>query len=411
MDRMKSEAEASSGGAATKAAPFDTDRLDRLMYEAGLDVLVVTSKHNIQYLLGGYRFFFFDAMDAIGVSRYLPVLVYAKGRAREAAYIGNPMESYERERGAFWMDTVQPATWGTVDAADKAAGEVRRLVGEPRAIGVEMGFLPADAYEALRKAFPNARFADALVPLERLRAIKTAAELDLLRQASEKVVDAMLAVIAGHGPGSTKREIVEALKREEIQRGLAFDYCLITAGASHNRAPSDDVWREGEVLSVDSGGNYRGYIGDLCRMGVLGEPDQELIDLLGFIDEVQMAARKPVRAGARGGDVFPPAVDLVKASGHQAYTHFMAHGMGLITHEAPRLTSRGAVPYPGYDEDRPLEAGMVISIETTMLHPRRGYIKLEDTVAVTQDGCQGFGDAGRGWNRGGRTGAAQRRAS
>jgi Xaa-Pro aminopeptidase len=46
-----------------------------------------------------------------------------------------------------------------------------------------------------------------------------------------------------------------------------------------------------------------------------------------------------------------------------------------------------------------LEAGMVISIETTLPHPRRGFIKLEDTIAVTSDGYQAFGDGGRGWNR------------
>ena len=57
--------------------------------------------------------------------------------------------------------------------------------------------------------------------------------------------------------------------------------------------------------------------------------------------------------------------------------------------------------YDPVDADRPLEAGMVISVETTMLHPRRGYIKLEDTVAVTADGYEMFGERGRGWNRGG----------
>jgi hypothetical protein len=51
-----------------KHAPFDTTRLDTLLESAGIDVLVATSKHNVQYLLGGYRFFFFDYMDAIGVS-------------------------------------------------------------------------------------------------------------------------------------------------------------------------------------------------------------------------------------------------------------------------------------------------------------------------------------------------------
>ena len=81
---------------------------------------------------------------------------------------------------------------------------------------------------------------------------------------------------------------------------------------------------------------------------------------------------------------------------------FVAHGMGLISHEAPRLTDRAPVPYPGDDGEQPLKAGMVLSIETTLPHPRRGYIKLEDTVVVTNTGWEAFGDGGRGWNRAGR---------
>lgn len=385
---------------AKKPLPFNADHLDRLMDEAGLDVLVLNSKHNIQYLLGGYRFFFFDAMDAIGVSRYLPIIVYAKGRLQDAGYIGNTMEAYERDLGKFWMPSVQTKSWSSQTSAQLAAEHIQRLGLHKARIGLEMAFLPADAFLALRAALPDATLTDALVPLERLRAVKTPDELALLRQASEKVVESMLAVISGHGPGSTKRQMVEALKREETARGMTFEYCLITAGRNHNRAPSDQVWNQGDVLSIDSGGNYKGYIGDVCRMGILGEPDAELVDLLGEIDAIQMAARQPIKAGARGGDVFPPALALLDRSSNKAYTHFTAHGMGIISHEAPRLTGTGFVPYPGYDEDRPLQAGMVISIETTMLHPTRGYIKLEDTVAVTETGWTGFGDGGRGWNRG-----------
>ena len=47
-------------------APFDTARLDRLMDEAGIDILLATSKHNVQYLLGGHRAIFFESMDAMG---------------------------------------------------------------------------------------------------------------------------------------------------------------------------------------------------------------------------------------------------------------------------------------------------------------------------------------------------------
>jgi len=88
----------------------------------------------------------------------------------------------------------------------------------------------------------------------------------------------------------------------------------------------------------------------------------------------------------------------LKASANSRHLRFCAHGMGLITHEAPRLTSTGPVPYEATDVDRPLEAGMVLSIETTLLHPKRGFIKLEDTVAVMDDGFEAFGDQGRGWN-------------
>jgi Xaa-Pro aminopeptidase len=379
--------------------PFDAEELDALLDAAGIDVLIASSKHNIQYLLGGYRFFFFDYTDAIGLSRYLPLLVYAKGSPERAKYVGNSMESWERELGRFWVADVETAAWGTRDAMQHAVEHLKTL-GAPKHIGVERAFLPADAEEVLRTAFPDAEIVDALKPLERLRTVKTPEELNLLRQASEKVVDSMLTVFSDHGPGATKRELAEALRREETNRGLVFEYCLVAAGASHNRAPSDQTWREGEVLSLDSGGNFGGYVGDLCRMAILGEPDAELQDLLAEIDAIQMAARTPICHGAIGTDIYASAEEVLHRSKHQKTTSFVAHGMGLISHEAPRLTSRGPVRYPGEDADKPLRAGMVISIETTMLHPRRGFIKLEDTVAVTETGWEAFGDQGRGWNRG-----------
>jgi len=382
------------------ALPFDSARLDNLLDEAGMDAVVISSKHNIQYLFGGYRFFFFDHFDAIGVSRYLPLLVYIKGRPEQSTYIGHVMESYEKDLGKFWTPVFQTAG-ATLDSTQLAIDHLRKLAPKVKRVGVERAFLPADAAELMGRELPEVTFVEAHLPLERLRARKTREELDLLRAASELVVDSMLAVIASHGPGATKLELVEALRREEVNRGLTFEYCLITAGASLNRAPSDQVWAAGDILSIDSGGNYKGYIGDLCRMAIQGEPDSELEDLLGEADAIQMAARKPIRPGVNGGDIYASAGEVLKRSSRANSIEFVAHGMGLISHEAPRLTSHGPVPYPAYDVDRPLEAGMVISIETTVAHPRRGFIKLEDTVAVTDRGWEAFGDRGRGWNRGG----------
>ena len=168
-------------------------------------------------------------------------------------------------------------------------------------IGVEMAFLPADAAAALRDGLADSEIKDALFVLERLRAKKRPDELAMLRKASELVVDSMKAVIAKAGPGMTKQEQFETLRREEVNRGLTFEYLLLTAGTSLNRAPSDYKLAKGDIMSLDSGGNYHGYIGDLCRMAILGEPDAELEDLLGEIEMIQRAAMKPIKAGAIGG--------------------------------------------------------------------------------------------------------------
>lgn len=385
---------------ATPAVPFDHRLLDTLMEEAGIDVLVATSKHNVQYLLGGYRFFFFDYKEAIGISRYLPILVYPRGRPADAVYVGNRLETFEKELNRFWTPTVETKCWGTVDAVELAAQHIVRL-GGGKVVGIEEGFLPADAFRALAGQLGRSVFVDAQYPLERLRARKTPHELSLLREASERVVNSMLAVFAACKPGQTKLEVVEMLRQEEVRRGLTFEYCLIASGASHNRAASNQVLREGDVISLDSGANYDNYIGDLCRMGILGEPDAELAELLAAVDEVQMAARGVIKAGCRGGDVFAAAEFVTARSPYRAQIDFLAHGMGLVAHEAPQLTGKGVVPYPGRDVERGLEENMVVSIETAILHPSRGFIKLEDTVAVTADGWEGFGDAGRGWNRAG----------
>jgi Xaa-Pro aminopeptidase len=360
---MSAESEAEG----RKPIPFDVNLLDRLLDDAGIDVLIATSKHNVQYLLGDYKFFFFEAMDAIGVNRYLPAVVYQKGKPEGAAYVGNSMETYEKELGKFWPQNLYLSTWTGPDTMRRVVDHIAKL-GSVRRVGIEAAFLPADAEEVLRRSLSNVDVVDAFFPLERLRAVKSPMEIEFLRIASERVVESMNAVFAQCAPGRTKQELADALRVAEVTRGLAFDYCLIAAGTSLNRAPSSQKLLPGDVISIDSGGNYHGYIGDLARMGVVGNrPDAELEDLLNFVEDVQMQSRKPIRHGARGGAICAVGDTLLAASPHGAY--------------------------------RPLEAGMVLSIETTMNHPKRGLIKLEDTVLVTKSGAMGLGDGLRGWQQ------------
>ncbi len=107
-------------------------------------------------------------------------------------------------------------------------------------------------------------------------------------------------------------------------------------------------------------------------MAVIGEPDSELVDLLAEVEAIEQASMQPIRAGALGKEIYAAADAVLHKSKLHNHIHFLAHGMGLVSHEAPRLTNSGPVPpYDAYDADRPLETGMVVSWWKPLLqHPR-----------------------------------------
>ena len=254
------------------AIPFDAARLDRLMEEAGIDVLVATSKHNVQYLPGGHRAFFFEYMDAMGLSRYLPVFVYAKGAPDKAAYFGHRLESFQTANDPLWTPGAgQFVGLGrhhrkAVDAHPQ--GRHRRAASAPSSRSCRS--TPAGAARRVPRQQDLRRAV-------RARAAARDQDAGGAREAQGRLRGGDRLDAGGDrratGRARPRRELTEALRREETNRGLTFEYCLITAGTSLNRAPSEQRWDEGDILSLDSGGNYHGYIGDLCRMAIQGEPD------------------------------------------------------------------------------------------------------------------------------------------
>jgi Xaa-Pro aminopeptidase len=371
--------------------------MDELMAGAGIDLVLATSKHNVQYLLGGYRFFFFAVMEAIGQSRYLPAVGYTRGSVDSAFYIGSPMEGWQQEATPIWTPTIRNEAKSAQQVADLAADLIRKRGLAVATIGIEMPFLPADAFARLTAALPNASFVDAVVLLEELRAVKRPDELMIIRDASAGIVAAMVATLGQVRPPVTKREIVEILRQEETLGGLTFDYCLIAAGPKFGRAPDATTWMSGQPLSLDSGGTREGYIGDLARMAAAGPPSRLMVELLDEVNLVQMAARGAVKAGTPGIAIHEAFTESLRHIDHARDIEFEAHGVGLVSHEVPHL-AKPSWPYPETHKEKPLKAGMVLSIETTMRNPDVGFVKLEDTVVVTDAGYEAYGDGARGWN-------------
>lgn len=379
--------------------PFDSNKLDQLMDEAGLDLLLVTSKHNVQYLLGGHRSSFFHFMDAVGTSRFLPIFVYVRGCPEKSAYFGHKLEKHDRDNRPFWVNTSTVSAFGIEDATQAATDYIVSLGVKTDNIGIETGFLPVEAYIQLRSTFADAAFEDALFPLERIRAIKTPWEIQQMKIASEEVVASMLATFEQIEVGMSKAQIIRLLQIEEVKRNLTFEYCWLSVGPSLNRTASDQAVRKGDPISIDSGANYSGYVGDLARMAIIGDPDAELVDLLAQIEAVQQTAFKILAPGRTGREIHVAAAEILGQSSIAPHSHFVAHGMGLISHEAPRLTSQGPIRYDGYDADKSLEPGMVVSVETTVADPKRGAVKLEDSLLITETGHEFLGEGARGWNR------------
>ncbi len=381
-----------------QSLPFSTAKLDALLDQSGANVLLASSKHNVQYLLGGYRYFFFEHSATIGLGNYLPVMGYIKGREDLAFYVGSGDEGWGIEVFPIWPERIANVSWAARESA-RVAAEFLKTAGlvAPK-VALEFEVWPVAAWEMLRTELPDATFIDATEILEELRAVKTKVELDHMRKAATGIVDAMLATFRWVRPGLTETEIVQQLRIEQTLRGLDYEFAFITTGPTFGRGPSQRKIANREILSLDTGGCCHGYLADMARMAVLGEPTALMNDLLGEILDIQSAARTAIKPGALGCEIYDITLDRLKSCPHRNDMHFVAHGMGLIAHEAPRLTATGPVPYSDKHAQRPLEPGMVISVETHVKHPDVGFVKLEDTVAVTDSGWEAFGDWGRGWN-------------
>lgn len=369
--------------------PFDAKKLGDLMEEAGLDLLVANTRHNVRYLTGGYYFHFHAYATRMGQSQYLPFIGLPRRRFEDAFYIGRPDEQGQIDAEGLWVANRPPAMGNTLGAAEAAVQAVRELGMTEATIGLELPFLPADALMVIQLALPQAKFVDATPILDGLRAVKTPAELAHLRTVYDRTAQAIQAAFASGMPGVTTAVMAERVRREMANRGLNFLWAFTCAGPGTLRAPSRAQWKRGHVLHIDAGGEDRDYLADICRMGCLGDPSPLAHDLLDACLEVQGRVRKLVRAGLPCSELLREGQRAVREHRFAPYGRFVGHGIGMVSHEQPNIS---------LTNPRSLQAGMVLSIETEFIHAEVGHVKIEDAVAVTELNGEGFGDLGRGWH-------------
>lgn len=366
---------------------YDEQKLARLMEDAGVDLILAHTPHNVRYLTGGYYFHFRERVAAIGPSQYLPFVGIPQGNSENAFQVAWRVEASPRNEVDTWIpEIIYTKARGTVGAAETAAEAIRKRGLDEGTIAVERAFMPVDAMEALEKELHGARFVDSLGVLEELRAVKREDELAIFRRAANADSEAIQAGFQEGARGVTTRRIEQRVEEEMVRRGLHFHYAFTAAGPGMRREPSDKIWEKGEILHIDAGGSEAGYMSDICRMGVRGEPSPLAEELHKACLHSVDVCRGAIRAGASCASVHERGHRAFADTGFADMGIFEVHGIGMVQQELPRF---------GPEVERSLEAGMVVSVECDIRHAEVGHVKIEDAVAVTQDGCEGLGDLGR----------------
>ncbi|GAB90307.1 aminopeptidase P family protein [Gordonia rhizosphera] len=227
-----------------------------------------------------------------------------------------------------------------------------------------------------------------LIPMtglvQRLREVKDAGEVALLRQACA-VGDEALAAIIERGvihAGATEREVARALEWEMYARGadaIAFE-TIVAAGANsavpHHR-PTDAVLADGDFVKIDFGAVVGGYHSDMTRTYVLAHAQDWQREIYELVATAQAAGRAALHPGADLRAVDAAARSVIADAGHgEHYVHGLGHGVGLEIHEAPGIGSLATGTLP---------CGAAVTVEPGVYLPGRGGVRIEDTLVVTDD--------------------------
>lgn len=298
------------------------------------------------------------------------------GRGEELLWV-DPRYTLQARKEAIGLKVVE-VRQGLLKAAG-AWLEKKRAV---RA-GCEESHLTWAALKGLRSACQKVSFKPCARLIEELRSVKDAGEVELIRRAAKITSAALADVRPLVRPGTREMDLaaeIEYCMRRRGAEGAAFE-TIVASGArsawAHAR-PTSNLLKKRDLVILDLGAILRGYAADMTRTLYLGRPSPHLRRLYSAVKDAQAQAIGALRAGVLAGEIDQTARRVLNRYGVGKYfTHSTGHGVGLETHERPRL---------GRGERQQLEAGCVVTVEPGVYVQRLGGIRIEDTVLVAPDG-------------------------
>ncbi|MFE1854723.1 M24 family metallopeptidase [Streptomyces sp. NPDC002387] len=243
----------------------------------------------------------------------------------------------------------------------------------------------------LRERLPDVGHVALTRALPMLRAVKDAAELDRLAAAGTAADAAYEEILKVAFGGRREREVAEDLAGLLRRFGHAqVDFTIVASGpngANPHHEAGERVIQRGDMVVLDFGGLKHGYGSDTSRTVHVGEPTDEERKVHDLVRAAQEAGFRAVGPGAACQDVDRAARAVIDDAGYGAYfIHRTGHGIGVTTHEPPYMIE---------GEEQPLVPGMCFSVEPGVYLPGRFGVRIEDIVAVTEDGGRRLNETSR----------------
>lgn len=220
-----------------------------------------------------------------------------------------------------------------------------------------------------------------------MRCQKDAYELGCLRKAQEITDSAFAALLGQIRPGASELELMMFFGEHMARLGCEKrSFNMIFTSGSRTALPHGDpairTVEQGDFVMMDVGAMVGGYAADMTRTVAVGQASEEQKKVYAIVLEAQKRALDAVRAGKRCCDIDSVARDYIRDAGFgDCFGHGLGHSLGLEIHENPRFNQSC---------ETVLLENMVMTVEPGIYLPNRFGVRIEDMVAVTENGCDNF---------------------
>jgi len=247
--------------------------------------------------------------------------------------------------------------------------------------------IPFWQLEVLQEAMPNITFCCGTQLINSCRAIKSPAELALIKASNQITIEVFSEVFNNLKEGIKNTEVstmtTELFKTKNIS-GSAFILFGEAAAYPHG-TKYPQILKKGEIVLIDGGCRIEGYFSDITRSVIFGEPTKRQLKIWKAVADAQLEVMKFAKSGVACSKLDEIARKVIEkhgfGKGYALFSHRLGHGIGLNGHEFPYLVQGNNLP---------LQAGMTFSNEPGIYIAGEIGVRLEDCIYITETKAEFF---------------------